>query len=84
MLVLTRKKEESLLLGNDVEIRVLAVHGDQVRLGITAPDTLRILRKELVTEVGEVNRDAVRTSGRWLEDLREGIQGSGTLRRIAK
>ena len=47
MLALTRKKGESLILNNDIEITVLEVRGDQVKLGIAAPKSVSIYRKEV-------------------------------------
>ena len=48
MLVLTRKTEQSIHLGNDVIVRVLKISGNEVRIGIVAPQSLRILRDELL------------------------------------
>ncbi|MCC6755301.1 MAG: carbon storage regulator CsrA [Solirubrobacterales bacterium] len=48
MLVLTRKKEQSIIIGEDVEIMVLGVSGDKVRLGITAPREVDVFRKEVI------------------------------------
>ena len=45
MLVLTRKVEESILIGDDVEIMVLGVSGDKVRIGISAPREIEVFRK---------------------------------------
>ena len=47
MLVLTRKKEQSLVIGENVRITVLKVQGNQVRIGIEAPREVRVLRSEL-------------------------------------
>lgn len=47
MLVLSRKKNESLIIGDDVEIIVIEIRGDNVRLGIVAPDDVRVDRREL-------------------------------------
>lgn len=47
MLVLTRKSEESIIIGDDVEIMVLGVSGDKVRIGITAPREVEVFRKEV-------------------------------------
>jgi carbon storage regulator len=47
MLVLTRKLAKAILVGDDIRITVLAVHGNCVRLGITAPDGVPIRREEL-------------------------------------
>lgn len=51
MLVLSRKSGQALMLGKDIEITILRVDGDQVRLGIKAPKSVTILRKELQEEV---------------------------------
>jgi carbon storage regulator len=47
VLVLTRKTEESILIGDNIEIRVLGVSGDKVRIGIEAPREVEIFRKEI-------------------------------------
>ena len=47
MLILTRKARESLLIGDDVTVTVLAVKGNQVRIGIEAPDEVGVYREEL-------------------------------------
>lgn len=56
MLVLTRKTEESILLGGEIRITVLGVNGDKVRLGIDAPRTVKILRGETLDQTREENR----------------------------
>lgn len=58
MLALSRKKGESLLIGDDIEVVVVDVKGDQVRLGIKAPRDYVILRSELVDAVRLANRRA--------------------------
>ena len=50
MLVLTRKTEETIVIGDDVEVMVLGVSGDKVRLGITAPREIEVFRKEMIDE----------------------------------
>lgn len=66
MLVLTRKRDESILIGDNIEIRIVQVRGsgDQavVRLGITAPKHVTVLRKEVHDEVVAANRQAVQTT----------------------
>jgi carbon storage regulator len=52
MLVLTRKREQSIIIGENVEIMVLGVSGDKVRLGITAPREIDVFRKEVIDERG--------------------------------
>jgi len=55
MLVLTRKTEQSIVIGDDVEVMVLGVSGDKVRLGITAPREVDVFRKEMIEQrQGEV------------------------------
>ncbi len=59
MLVLTRRIGERVLLGDDIEITVLDVKGDSVRIGIQAPRETRIQRAEIVAAVESENRAAV-------------------------
>lgn len=59
MLVLTRKPGQSLLIGNNIEVKIIDIQGDQVRIGINAPKDVSILRKELMDEVRQANREAV-------------------------
>jgi carbon storage regulator len=58
VLILQRKIGQAIRIGDNVEVVVLAVSGDHVRLGIEAPREVRVLRHELVQEVEAVNRDA--------------------------
>ena len=51
MLILSRKKGESIIIGEDIEIFVADVKGDKVRLGISAPEDMKISRKELYLTV---------------------------------
>lgn len=51
MLVLTRKKGESIQIGGEIELRVLSVQGNRVRLGIEAPATVDVKRGELIFEI---------------------------------
>ena len=55
MLVLTRKSNESIKLGDDITIKIVEIKGNSVRLGIEAPDGLRIYRKELYEKIKEEN-----------------------------
>jgi len=59
MLVLSRKPGQSILIGDNIEVKIIEVQGDQVRIGINAPRDVYILRKELMDEVRQVNRQAV-------------------------
>jgi carbon storage regulator len=57
MLVLTRKTRESLIIGDDIEITVLSVTGDKVRLGIQAPRAIPVYRKEIYREIAQGKED---------------------------
>lgn len=58
MLILTRKKDESIIIGDDIEIVVIDVGDGKVKLGIEAPRDVEILRKELYSSVQEENKKA--------------------------
>jgi carbon storage regulator len=51
MLVLTRKSNQSIMIGDDVEVSVLAVSGEKVRIGIQAPQEIPVFRKEIYLEI---------------------------------
>ena len=59
MLVLTRRAGESIVIGDDVRVVVLEVHGDTVRLGIDAPRSVQVHRAEVYAEVQAANAAAV-------------------------
>jgi carbon storage regulator len=59
MLVLSRKPGQSILIGDNIEIQIIEVQGDQIRIGISAPRDISIVRKELIDEVRQTNREAV-------------------------
>ncbi len=61
MLVLTRKLEESVMIGDEIEVRVLGIHGDQVRLGFSAPRNVAVFRKEVFVSIQEENRLAAKS-----------------------
>lgn len=58
MLVVTRKINEAFLLGEDVKIVILDIDSERVKIGIEAPRSLKILRAELLREVGSLNQEA--------------------------
>lgn len=62
MLALSRKKDEAIIINNDIEITVIEVRGDQVKLGISAPKTVPIYRKEVYVQIEEANKEAVESS----------------------
>ena len=58
MLALARKVNESIMLGNDIEITLLEIEGDQVKIGISAPKSVPIYRKEIYLQIQEENKQA--------------------------
>lgn len=63
MLALSRKKNEAIIINNDIEITVLEVKGDQVKIGISAPKEVPIYRKEVYLQIQETNRASVDADG---------------------
>lgn len=62
MLVLTRKKNESIIIDEHIEITILEVSGDQIKIGINAPKEVEIIRKEILEKVENENQNARTTS----------------------
>ena len=58
MLALSRKANESIIIGNDIEITVLEVKGEQVKIGIKAPKSVPVYREEVYTQIKEANKEA--------------------------
>ena len=63
MLALSRKKGEALVINNNIEVTVLEIKGDQVKLGISAPKNVPIYRKEVYVQIQEANKAATEVSG---------------------
>lgn len=63
MLALTRKKNEAIVINNNVEITILEVKGDQVKIGITAPREVPVYRKEVYIQIQESNKEALNVEG---------------------
>ena len=60
MLIITRKKGESLMIGDDIEIVISKIDDGSVKIGIKAPKDISILRKELYEEVEQENKEAMK------------------------
>lgn len=58
MLVLTRKLQQSIVIGDEIEVVVLEIRGEQVRIGIKAPKNVTVHRKEIYDQIQEENRGA--------------------------
>lgn len=59
MLALSRKKNEALVINNNIEITILEIKGDQVKIGITAPKEIPVYRKEVYLQIQEANKEAM-------------------------
>jgi carbon storage regulator len=69
MLALTRKKGETIIIGDNVEVVVLSVSGEQVKLGIVAPREVSVHRKEIYEQIQNENKTAARAKVGKLSDL---------------
>lgn len=58
MLALSRKKDEAIVINNNIEVTVLEVKGDHVKLGISAPKSVPIYRKEVYLQIQESNKES--------------------------
>lgn len=58
MLALSRKKDEAIVINNNIEITIIEIKGEQVKIGITAPKSVPIYRKEVYLQIKQANEDA--------------------------
>ena len=63
MLALSRKKTESIVINNDIEVTVLEIKGDQVKIGNTAPKSVPVYRKEVYAQIKDANKAASVSDG---------------------
>ena len=63
MLALSRKKNEAIIINNNIEITVLEVKGEQVKIGINAPKEVPVYRKEVYAQIQESNQEATNAAG---------------------
>ena len=63
MLALSRKKNEAIVINNNVEVTILEIKGEQVKLGITAPREVPVYRKEVYVQIQDSNKEAVNVDG---------------------
>ncbi len=79
MLVLTRKTNQSIMIGDDIEVTVLAVAKDKIRLGITAPREVPVFRKEVYLSIkgegADVGTEASEAVGEALDELSKSKPG---------
>ena len=62
MLALSRKRDESLVINNNIEVTILDIRGDQVKIGISAPKEIPIYRKEVYLQIQEANKQSMEIS----------------------
>jgi carbon storage regulator len=72
VLVLSRREDESIIINDDIEIKVIGVKQDQVKIGIVAPKNVKIYRKEIYDEIQSANIAAARAAGK-VSDLKEAL-----------
>ena len=77
MLVLTRKSNQSIMIGDDIEVSVLAVMGEKVRIGIQAPREIPVFRREVYLEIQEERRG----TGLEIGSSPDGAESAPSLRR---
>ena len=75
MLVLTRKSNQSIMIGDEIEVSVLAIMGEKVRIGIQAPRDIPVFRKEVYLEIQQERVDEARGAR---EEVDAALRGMGT------
>ena len=63
MLALSRKKNEAIIVNNNIKITILEIKGDQVKIGVSAPKEVPIYRKEVYIQIQEANKEAIAADG---------------------
>jgi carbon storage regulator len=74
MLILTRKVGESITIGDDIKITVLGIQGQQVRLGIVAPQKIAVHREEIYLKIQQENKKAAQTPKEDVDNLAAAIR----------
>ncbi len=76
MLVLSRQRDETIMIGDDIEVTVVDIRGDKVRLGINAPKEVSVHRKEVYEAIRKENREAAQVRPEDISGLRMSQPGS--------
>ena len=74
MLVLTRKRNQSIVVNDNIEVTIIDIQGDQVRVGINAPKDVKVYRKEVYLEMMEENQRAAEVQMQALDILKTAIK----------
>lgn len=74
MLVLSRKEDQSIFIGEDIEVTILEIKDGNVKIGIEAPDNIKIYRKEIFDEIKSENSSAAHTE---ISDIKKILKSEG-------
>jgi len=78
MLVLTRKSNQSIMIGDDIEVSVLAIMGEKVRIGIQAARDIPVFRKEVYLEIQQERMGSAKGAREEVDAALRGLGGEGT------
>lgn len=70
MLVLSRKKNESIMIGDHIEVKVISIDGDQVKLGIVAPKSVMVHRSEIFEAIQQQNKEALEATPEFVKQFK--------------
>lgn len=73
MLILSRKKDESLIINGNIEVRVVSIDDGKVKIGINAPKSVEIYRKEIFEKIEQENKNAV-LANKQLDELKKFVK----------
>ena len=82
MLILARQKDEAIMIGNNIEIKVIEIKGGKVRLGISAPSDIPVHRKEVFDEITDKNLKAAASEIPELEIMSVRSKSSGSINNL--
>ncbi len=69
MLILARKEEQSIMIGDNIEVSILSIKGDHIKIGINAPSDVKVYRKEVFEEIQSANIEAAKTDANSIRSL---------------
>ena len=70
MLILDRKENQSIMIGEDIEIILVNIKGDHAKIGITAPTHIKVYRKEIYDEIQKANLEASKVNPERIKDIK--------------